>query len=93
MAWFTPAELPDNRYFIFGEGGGKGLAEKHEVPLLGQIPLVQTIRENGDQGTPAILQQDTPAALLFGQLAEEVARQISIRNAVAPKTNIVEMNR
>ena len=92
MAWFTPAELPDNKYFIFGEGGGIGLAEKHQVPLLGQIPLVQGIRENGDLGTPAILQTGTPAAAIFEQLAEELARQVSIRNAVAPKTNIVEMN-
>ncbi|RFP65010.1 iron-sulfur cluster carrier protein ApbC [Hymenobacter lapidiphilus] len=93
MAWFTPAELPDNKYFLFGEGGGQSLADKHEIPLLGHIPLVQSIRENGDQGTPVILQKDTPAAVVFGQLAEEVARQVSIRNAVAPKTNIVEMNR
>ncbi|NVO31769.1 Mrp/NBP35 family ATP-binding protein [Hymenobacter lapidiphilus] len=93
MAWFTPAELPDNKYFLFGQGGGQSLADKHELPLLGQIPLVQSIRENGDQGTPVMLQKDSPAAAVFGQLAEEVARQVSIRNAVAPKTNIVEMNR
>jgi len=93
MAWFTPAELPDNKYFIFGEGGGKALADKHEVPLLGQIPLVQSIRENGDQGIPAILHPGTPSAAVFEHLAEEVARQVSIRNAVAPRTQIVEMNR
>ncbi|WP_426491834.1 Mrp/NBP35 family ATP-binding protein [Hymenobacter sp. 102] len=91
MAWFTPAELPDNKYFIFGEGGGVGLAAKHEVPLLGQIPLVQSIREHGDQGTPAILEENTSAAAVFAQLAEDLARQVSIRNAMAPKTNIVEM--
>jgi ATP-binding protein involved in chromosome partitioning len=93
MAWFTPAELPENKYFIFGEGGGKALADKHEVPLLGQIPLVQSIRETGDQGAPAITQEGTPAAAIFEQVAEEVARQISIRNAVAPRTQVVEMNR
>jgi ATP-binding protein involved in chromosome partitioning len=93
MAWFTPAELPDSKYFIFGEGGGKALADKHEVPLLGQIPLVQSIRENGDQGAPAITEEGTPAAAIFEQVAEEVARQISIRNAVAPRTQVVEMNR
>ncbi|GAB2479581.1 iron-sulfur cluster carrier protein [Hymenobacter qilianensis] len=93
MAWFTPAELPDSKYFIFGEGGGQKLAEKHEVPLLGQIPLVQSIRETGDQGTPAITQEGTPAAAVFEQVAEEVARQISIRNAVTPRTQVVEMNR
>ena len=92
MAWFTPAELPESKYFIFGEGGGVALADKHQVPLLGQIPLVQSIRESGDQGTPAMLQTGTPAAEVFGHLAEELARQVSIRNAVAPKTNVVEMN-
>ncbi|QIX63273.1 Mrp/NBP35 family ATP-binding protein [Hymenobacter lutimineralis] len=91
MAWFTPAELPDNKYYIFGEGGGVALAEKHQVPLLGQIPLVQSIRENGDLGTPAILQENTPSAVVFAQLAEDLARQVSIRNAMAPKTNVVEM--
>ncbi|WP_139922297.1 Mrp/NBP35 family ATP-binding protein [Hymenobacter sp. DG01] len=92
MAWFTPAELPNNKYFIFGEGGGQQLAAKHEVPLLGHIPLVQSIRENGDQGTPAILQDGSPAAAVFEQLAEDLARQVSIRNAVAPRTNVVKMN-
>ncbi|UOR06515.1 Mrp/NBP35 family ATP-binding protein [Hymenobacter aerilatus] len=92
MAWFTPAELPDNKYFIFGEGGGAALADKHGVALLGQIPLVQSIRENGDQGTPAILQEGTAVAATFEQLAEELARQVSIRNAVAPRTNVVQMN-
>ncbi|WP_400191064.1 Mrp/NBP35 family ATP-binding protein [Hymenobacter sp. B81] len=91
MAWFTPAELPDNKYFIFGEGGGRALAEKHDLPLLGQIPLVQSIRENGDAGIPAIMHPGTPTAELFAQLAEEVARQVSIRNAVAPRTQVVEV--
>ena len=93
MAWFTPAELPESKYFIFGEGGDKALADKHEVPLLGQIPLVQSILETGDQGAPAITEEGTPVAAIFEQVAEEVARQISIRNAVAPRTQVVEMNR
>ena len=91
MAWFTPAELPDNKYFIFGEGGGQQLATKYETPLVGQIPLVQSIRENGDQGTPAILQAGTPTADVFLQLAEAVAQQVSIRNNIAPRTQVVEM--
>ncbi|OUJ74280.1 Mrp/NBP35 family ATP-binding protein [Hymenobacter crusticola] len=91
MAWFTPAELPENKYYIFGQGGGKALADKHEVPLLGQIPLIQSIRENGDLGTPAILEPGTGPALLFEQLAEELARQVSIRNATQGRTQIVEM--
>ena len=93
MAWFTPAELPDSKYFIFGEGGGKALAEKHDVPLLGQIPLVQSIRETGDGGRPVVLQANTAEAKVFAQLAEALARQVSIRNNVAPKTNVVEMQR
>jgi len=91
MAWFTPAELPDNKYFIFGEGGGQTLSEKYETPLLGQIPLVQSIRENGDLGTPAILQEGNATAAIFEQLAEALAQQVSIRNNVAPRTQVVEM--
>nr|GFC46928.1 iron-sulfur protein NUBPL [Tanacetum cinerariifolium] len=55
MAWFTPAELPENKYYIFGEGGGQRLADKHQVPLIGQLPLIQAVREAGDQGRPANL--------------------------------------
>ncbi|GAB2942847.1 Mrp/NBP35 family ATP-binding protein [Hymenobacter coalescens] len=91
MAWFTPLELPDNKYYIFGQGGGAALAQKHEVPLLGEIPLVQGIRENGDQGIPVVLQASSPVAAVFEQLAEAVARQVSIRNNVAPRTQVVEM--
>ncbi|GAA4358006.1 Mrp/NBP35 family ATP-binding protein [Hymenobacter saemangeumensis] len=92
MAWFTPAELPENKYFIFGEGGGQRLAAQHDIPLLGQLPLVQSIRENGDQGQPAVLDPKSPVGLAFAELAESVARQISIRNNVAPKTQVVTMN-
>jgi ATP-binding protein involved in chromosome partitioning len=92
MAWFTPAELPDSKYFIFGENGGQRLAAQHEVPLLGQLPLVQSIRENGDQGQPAVLDPESVVGKLFANLAEAVARQVSIRNNVAPKTAVVQMN-
>lgn len=81
MSWFTPAELPDNKYFIFGENGGKDLAEKLNVPLLGQIPLVQSIREAGDVGRPAGLQENTPIGNAFLELAKRVAQQVAIRNA------------
>ncbi|QCR20994.1 Mrp/NBP35 family ATP-binding protein [Pontibacter sp. SGAir0037] len=91
MAYFTPAELPENKYFIFGEGGGQQLADKYEVPLLGQIPLVQSIRESGDAGTPVILQNDSPASGVFKELAQAVAQQISVRNATLAKTQIVEI--
>lgn len=80
MAWFTPEELPDNRYYIFGQDGGKTLSEKYGVPLLGQIPLVQGVRESGDSGLPAVLKEG-PSKAAFTALAESLARQIAIRNA------------
>lgn len=75
MAWFTPAELPQNRYYIFGEGGAQKLAESMNVPLLGQIPIVQGIRENGDKGTPAALDSSTMTGIAFEQLAKKVVEQ------------------
>jgi len=70
MSWFTPAELPHNRYYIFGKDGGKALAEELNIPLLGQIPLVQSIREGGDEGTPIALQVGHPAAEAFRQIVQ-----------------------
>ena len=72
MAWFTPAELPENKYYIFGRDGGKRLAEELGVPLLGQIPLVQSIREAGDDGAPIAMQTGHPAAAIFAAIAEKV---------------------
>lgn len=72
MAWFTPAELPNNRYYIFGQDGGKLLAEEMEVPLLGQIPLVQSIREGGDNGLPIAIQAGHPAAAYYEQIASSL---------------------
>ena len=74
MAWFTPAELPNNRYYIFGQDGGKRLAEEMEVPLLGQIPLVQSIREGGDTGMPIAVQAGHPAAAFYSAIAEAISR-------------------
>ncbi len=90
MAYFTPDELPNNKYFIFGKDGGKNLAEKYDVPLLGQIPLVQTIRESGDSGLPVALKVG-PTAQAFKELAENLARQIAIRNANFDSTKRVEL--
>ena len=87
MAWFTPAELPDNKYFIFGKDGASALAEKLNVPLLGQIPLVQSIREGGDLGYPTVLQETTPSALAFRDLAQKVAQQVAIINASNSTSN------
>lgn len=81
MAYFTPAELPNNKYFIFGKDGAKNLADELKVPFLGQIPLVQSICEAGDAGRPAVLQNDTPQALAFNELAGNLAQQIAIANA------------
>ncbi len=90
MAYFTPEELPDNKYYIFGEGGGRNLAEKFDVPFLGQIPIVQSIRESGDNGYPAVLKDDVTAAS-FSALAESLAQQVAIRNANFEKTKVVEI--
>ena len=91
MAYFTPAELPDNKYFIFGKDGGKGLAERHDVPFLGQIPLVQSIREAGDDGRPAFMNDETITTEAFKSVAESLAQQVAIRNSMAEKTKIVEV--
>lgn len=84
MAYFTPEELPDHKYYIFGKDGGKNLSEKYDVPLLGQIPLVQGIRESGDSGLPAAMKEG-PTGEAFKVLAETLARQIAIRNARQPE--------
>ncbi len=91
MAYFTPNELPDHKYYIFGENGGKNLADKHNVPLLGQVPIVQSIRESGDNGYPAVLKDDITSEA-FQVLAESVAQQVAIRNANQEKTQKVEIN-
>lgn len=90
MAYFTPEELPNNRYYIFGKDGGKNLSQKHNVPLLGQIPIVQAIRESGDSGLPAVL-KDGVTADAFRDLAESLARHIAIRNANFTETKRVEL--
>ena len=72
MAWFTPAELPENRYYIFGKDGGKNLADELGIPLLGQIPLVQSIREGGDEGLPIALQAGHPAAIFFDSIGKNL---------------------
>jgi len=74
MAWFTPAEHPDEKYFIFGQGGGLRMAEKYDIPLLGQIPIVQSIREGGDNGEPAAL-SSRPDGLAFLELAHKLAER------------------
>lgn len=81
MAWFTPAELPQNKYYIFGKDGGKTMAEKYGIDLLGQIPLVQSIREDGDNGTPAALGTG-PESVAFLSLAEKLAAKL--KDVISP---------
>lgn len=91
MAWFTPAELPENRYYLFGREGVKQLAEAMQLPLLGQIPIVQSICESGDNGEPVACRQETLTGEAFRQLALNVVAQTERRNATLPPTSIVEI--
>ena len=93
MAWFTPAELPENKYYIFGKDGGKNLAEELHVPLLAQIPLVQSIRENGDHGEPAVLNPASPEGIAFMSLAAKVVTQVDKRNIELAPTQRVEVDK
>lgn len=91
MAWFTPEELPNNKYYIFGEGGGKKIAKLSNSMLLGQIPLVQGVREGGDKGSPIILQKDHSTAAAFRKVAENTIRQVAVRHEVLGPTKVVKM--
>ena len=89
MAWFTPAELPENRYYIFGKEGGMRMAQEYGIPLIGQIPLVQSICECGDAGTPIAMRQDTPDGQAFMAVAAALVENTEKRNVELPKTRIV----
>lgn len=91
MAWFTPAELPENRYYIFGKEGVKRLAEEMNVPLLGQIPIVQSICNSGDEGEPVAVHADSLTGSAFRNLAEAVVRETERRNAELKPTEIVKI--
>jgi ATP-binding protein involved in chromosome partitioning len=91
MSYFTPAELPDNKYFIFGKEGGKNLAEEFDIPFLGQIPLVQSIREGGDSGIPIMAGDDEITKKAFTDFAGNAARGIAMRNANLAPTEIQAM--
>lgn len=93
MAWFTPAELPENKYYIFGNGGCKALAEEMNTPLLAQIPLVQSICESGDAGEPAATRNDTQTGLAFLNLAQAVVTVVNKRNKEQKPTKIVDVKK
>lgn len=93
MAWFTPAELPQNRYYLFGRDGAKRLAEEMNVPLLGQIPIVQSICEGGDKGTPVALDEQTVTGAAFQALAAAVVAQVDRRNDAMAPTKIVQIDK
>ena len=88
MSWFTPAELPNNKYFIFGNEGAKHLADELNLPLLGQIPLVQSIREGGDAGRPAVLQENTLQSIALQEMVKNTAQRIAIQNAKSVPTAV-----
>lgn len=91
MAWFTPAELPDNKYYLFGKEGCMELAEELGIPLLGQIPVVQSICEGGDLGKPVVLNPDSLTGLAFQALADNVVHQVALRNETMAPTQRVEV--
>lgn len=91
MSYFTPAELPENRYYIFGKDGGKRLADEYDLPFLGQIPLVQGIREGGDIGTPVMAGNDEITKKAFGEFAAHVVRGISMKNANIDNQKVAEV--
>ncbi len=93
MAWFTPAELPENKYYIFGKEGCKRLAEEQGYALLGQIPIVQSIREGGDDGRPVALNPDSITGMAFSELADNLIAAVDKRNRELPETKIVEVKK
>lgn len=93
MAWFTPEELPENKYYIFGKEGGMKMAEQLGIPLLGQVPIVQSIREGGDSGNPAAFEEQSPVGKAFAQMAENVIREVDFRNESLDPTKKVKVSR
>lgn len=91
MSWFTPEELPDNKYYIFGKNGCKKLAESKNIPLLGQIPIVQSIREGGDSGNPSVINEDSIVGKAFLEMAKQLDKQVAKRNANLEPTKKVEI--
>lgn len=91
MAWFTPEELPENKYYLFGKGGVQRLAEAKGVRMLGEVPIVQSICESGDKGEPIALQEEHPTALAFAAITQNVVAAVNNRNEKLPPTEVVTM--
>ena len=91
MAYFTPAELPSNKYYIFGQHGAKNLAEDLDVPFLGEVPLVQSIREAGDFGRPAAMQTASEVQTVFEEITRNVVQQTVDRNSSLPPTEAIKI--
>jgi len=91
MAWFTPKELPNNKYHIFGEGGGEKLASVADTKLLAQIPIVQGIREGGDKGVPAVVGNNEILNKTFMDLANTIVNEVELRNQSQAPTKVVEV--
>ncbi len=91
MSYFTPAELPDNKYYIFGKEGGKRLADEFDIPFLGEIPLVQSIREGGDLGVPVMIGDDEISRKAFIEFSDNAIRGIAMRNAMLPEREVEEV--
>ncbi|MBQ1605730.1 MAG: P-loop NTPase, partial [Bacteroidales bacterium] len=90
MSWFTPAELPDNKYYLFGKDGGVELAKAMDTELLGQIPIVKSICDSGDNGMPASMEFASIVGKMFAQLAANLVKAVEKRNATLPPTKMVE---
>jgi len=91
MAYFTPPELPEKKYYLFGQGGAKALAEELQVHFLGEVPLEEVIRTNGDEGTPVVTDPSQNASKVFSSIARDLVDQVEWRNAVRPATQKVEI--
>ena len=91
MSYFTPEELPDNKYYLFGKDGGKHLSEEFDIPFLGQIPIVQSIREGGDIGVPSMVSDEAISKKAFEEFTANAVRGIAMRNANMPATTIQEI--
>ena len=91
MAYFTPEELPNNKYYIFGKEGAQQLAEDLAVPFLGEVPLVQSVREAGDYGRPAAMQEDSIIAKVFESITRKVVQEVVRRNETLPPTEAIKI--